>query len=156
MYNGAAFRQFFVVLSIYCGRQHEAGMPEAVALLISNQFFGPSIPQHIIFFCMVSQAIKSSFKIQMKWQFMKLVTRFHNPTWLTLLWRLIDFCNWSFNMSFKSFLKVSAAIPTAISMMKIAANRTANCNILDVSVYLRLKCEILTSINRFGDSFIAP
>lgn len=35
--------------SIYWGRQQLAGTPEAVPLFWSNQFLGPSIPQHIIF-----------------------------------------------------------------------------------------------------------
>lgn len=56
----------------------------------------------------------------------KLITRFDNPTWPTLFWRFIDFCSWVLRMSRKSFLKVIAAMPTAISTMKIIPKRTAN------------------------------
>lgn len=46
----------------------------------------------------------------------------------TLFWRVIDFCNWTLRISRKSFLKVMAAIPTAISTMKMMPKRKANWN----------------------------
>lgn len=130
MYKGAALRQFWVSLSMYCGRQQLDGMPEAVPLFMSNQFLGPSIPQHINFLWIVSHAIMSSYSLKVSsWRYSveTRATLFHNPTWPTLFWRFIDFCNWVFRMSRKSFLKVRAAMPTAISTMKIIPNKTANC-----------------------------
>ena len=53
-------------------------------------------------------------------------THFNLKLQLTLFCRFIDFCSWVLRMSRKSFLNVMAAIPTAISTMKIIPKRKAN------------------------------